>query len=112
MARVPRPGVAWGLAAAAGLALLSPCAARQLDSHKAPRLIWGGTSGGFNWRWTNSDVTAVRAGNARPALSVKSAETKDFDPEGYDYLKCSVRPLSLVGSIVSYRRDLYWEGGA
>ena len=80
--------------------------------------VWSGTSGGYHWRWTTSDLSAVRPGVPSSFSAAKyerrtNSLLKDEKEDPVDsYVECAVRPLSIVGSIASYERSYYWEGGA
>jgi hypothetical protein len=92
-------------------AFVVAAAAAQGPASKAA-VIWTGPSGGYRWTWSPTDVTAHK-GAARPSLSLRRALAPQDDRlEGLTVYQCAVRPLSVVGSLLSYRRDDYWEGGA
>lgn len=76
-----------------------------------PVTYWSGRSGGYSWRFTTQDVTAA---GRRPSLSLRRKLVgKAFgELDGYSAYRISVEPLSLVGSLLCYRRDDYWDGGA
>ncbi len=88
------------------------------DPASAPVVVyWHGVSGGLQWRWTSDDITA-RNGAGRLAYSVKRTlkqEAKvgaEHDTDVNSYWEVNCRMLSVVGSLLSYERDDYWEGGA
>jgi hypothetical protein len=72
---------------------------------------WSGRAGGYGWRFTTSDITAT---GKKPRLSLqrKLIGKARGELEGYTAYRITVEPLSLVGSLLCYRRDDYWEGGA
>jgi hypothetical protein len=75
------------------------------------RTHWTGRSGGYAWSFTSRDVSAVQG--RRTALSLRQALFPSKpDMEGLTAYETTVRPLSLVGSLLSFRRDDYWSGGA
>lgn len=82
----------------------------------APKTTWRATSGGCEWQGTSKDIKVF--GAARESLSLarmlfpKATKSGPDDDDGYTVYTCTVRPLSLVGRLLSYRRDDYWEGGA
>ena len=81
--------------------------------------IWSGVSGGYRWQWTTMDLSAARAAGGKAVFSARAFERRtsqqlkeqQIDPVD-SYVECSIAPLSVVGSIASYERDYYWEGGA
>ena len=75
------------------------------------RLAWSGKSGGYVWQFSRRDLTARRAG----AVTVFSAARRLRDgayPEGSETSEVTASPLSLVGTLLSYREDHTWSGGA
>ena len=81
--------------------------------------IWKGVSGSFRWTWTTAEFTARSAGTGRSVFSASTFEKrsnptlKETTEEPWEgYLECAIHPLSVAGSIASYERDYYWEGGA
>lgn len=83
------------------------------------RSLWSGASGGFDWRVSATDITGARSGSGRGPVSLKrrlgiagKGKRGNPDLEGLSVYEVKVRPLSLVGSLLCYRRDDYWEGGA
>lgn len=109
----------WGLC---GCALLAAGPSEGQAPHRRAAksaTIWSGTSGGYRWKWTTSDLAAYRVGVDRPVFTAKAYEKHTsplFKGDTSDpvdtYADCTIQPLSIVGSIVSYERDYYWEGGA
>ena len=104
-----------------GLTLLPVTVSAQAPHRSAstPETIWSGTAGSFQWRWTTSELLARSSSTGREVFSAASfekrsnptlKETTEQPWEGY--LECTIKPLSIVGSIASYERDYYWEGGA
>lgn len=78
---------------------------------------WVGHSGGYVYRWTKQDLTATDATTKRPVYSVTQALKQEFgkpepDDSGFSHYEVRFVPLSVVGSLLSYERDDYWEGGA
>ena len=57
-------------------------------------------------------MMALRPEGQAPVFSAARQIRKEMDPDGFDSLECSARPLSLVGSLLTYRQDDYWTGGA
>lgn len=97
-----------------------PTGAKQPPSKT---LYWTAKADGFTYRWTARDLTAANIRTGKPAYSVVQALKKELGPSiAADYAKDEVRPedhyevsfapLSVVGSLLSYERDDYWEGGA
>lgn len=87
--------------------------------NKKTETVWTGTAGSFRWKWTTANLTAASASTGRTAFSALAFEKrtstllKDEKEDPIDtYVECSIQPLSIVGSIVCYQRDYYWEGGA
>ncbi|HLJ55368.1 MAG TPA: hypothetical protein VKT77_10040 [Chthonomonadaceae bacterium] len=115
----PGPWSAAVCAAAFTFALfggLPACAQLRHDRPARPETIWHGESGGYDWLWTTADLKAL---HFRPVFSARAYEYKvntqlkeeEKDPVD-SYLECTIQPLSIVGSLASYERDYYWEGGA
>lgn len=79
--------------------------------------VWSGTSSRYHWRWTTADLFATDLSSRRVfsvAAREKEARNKEDagDPIENFYIECTIQPLSIVGTIVSYERDYYWSGGA
>lgn len=78
--------------------------------------IWTGQSGGYTWRWTTADLTATPSSDAgHTAFSAKKVERKAARAETNEVqtsFECSLTLLSVAGTLASYQRDYYWEGGA
>jgi hypothetical protein len=78
--------------------------------------FWTGKAGGVTYRWTDQDLTATIGTAGKPAFSVVQALKKEFGKpdadNGYSYYEVTFLPLSAVGSLLSYERDDYWDGGA
>ncbi len=79
-------------------------------------LLWTGKADGVTYRWTGQDLTATLDSTGKVSYSVVQTLKQEFgkpDPEnGYSYYQVNFLPLSAVGSLFSYERDDYWEGGA
>lgn len=114
--------VRMGLAMAVALLCIGCGVSAQQLRHDRPaknEIVWSGTSGGYRWKWTTADLAAFRPGAVRASFSALGFEKrtnqqlKDEKSDPVDtYLECTIVPLSIVGSLVSYERDYYWEGGA
>jgi hypothetical protein len=67
-------------------------------------------------RWTDGDLAAMRTGSTRPVYSVAAALKREFrKPDvdnGFSYYAVAFTPRSVVGTLLSYERDDYWDGGA
>jgi hypothetical protein len=98
-----------------GLLLLTIVVAAATAGTAAPKkpatsaTFWSGRSGGFTWSFTGKDVRATGNGGS---LSLRQVLFPTGDPAGTGHSESKVSPLSLVGSLISYRRDDYWDGGA
>lgn len=79
-------------------------------------VIWASRAAGVNYRWTEQDLTATVGSQRTPAFSLARELKKDFGkPEPDDVLtfyEVTFQPLSAVGSLLSFERDDYWDGGA
>lgn len=84
-------------------------------------VYWTSRSGGYIYRWTGQDLTATNASTKKTVFSVVQALKKEFgNPtpddadtiDARDHYEVSFLPLSVVGSLLSYERDDYWDGGA
>ncbi|MBC7805100.1 MAG: hypothetical protein H7145_03010 [Akkermansiaceae bacterium] len=101
-----------GLLLVLGLAFIA-----RVEAQTSP-VYWSGRAGGYAYRWTARDLTATSRPSGKVAYSVVAAlkgekgnRTPDaVEPE--DHYEVSFFPLSVVGSLLSYERDYYWEGGA
>ncbi len=104
------------LVALGGTVVSAPVLAQTLPKTR----YWTGSSGGFRYRWTTRDLAATDAATNHPVYSVvaalkhemksDAADIGEVSPE--DHYEVSFFPLSVVGSLLSYERDDYWEGGA
>jgi hypothetical protein len=78
--------------------------------------FWTVKTGDVTYRWTDEDLTATIGSATKPAFSVVHALKKEFGKpdadNGYSYYEVTFLPLSAVGSLLSYERDDYWDGGA
>lgn len=83
---------------------------------KPGSVFWTSKADGVIYRWTEKDLTATVGAAGTPSYSVAHALKKEFGkPEadnGYSSYEVSFQPLSAVGSLLSYERDDYWDGGA
>ena len=101
-----------------GVLLSAPLLAQTPGAKPAPTgsVYWTGKAAGVTYRWTDQDLTATLDSSGKVAYSVVQALKKEFgkpDPEnGYSYYEVTFLPLSAVGSLFSYERDDYWDGGA
>ncbi len=87
-------------------------------------VYWTRSCGGFVYRWTSADLTATNFATKKVSFSVAQALKNEFDKSDEsgaaspgetatnDHYEVSFVPLSIVGSLLSYERDDYWEGGA
>jgi hypothetical protein len=104
-----------GLLAAAAIGSVSRTQG-QKSALKRAETLWAGKSGGYTWNWTTADLTAApSSASGRTAFSANKAERKVAGAatnEVQTYFECSITPLSVVGTLVSYERDYAWEGGA
>jgi hypothetical protein len=97
---------------ALGFVILAGALLLGLQPVAAVKLFWSGKSGAYTWRWTDADITA---GNRRTTLSLKKRLFPRWgkkEMEGLTYFSSDVKPLSLVGSLLSYERQDWWAGGA
>jgi hypothetical protein len=82
----------------------------------AKAVFWSGQADGVRFQWTDRDLTATVGGAAKPAFSIVRMLKKEFgkpEPDnGYSIYEVAFFPLSAVGSLLSYERDDYWDGGA
>lgn len=79
--------------------------------HPRGKTIWSGTSGGYYWKWTTEDVTARRSvTSAQTKFSLNKQERPNYDPTWRDY-EFKMTVLSVVGPIVSYKAETYYDGG-
>ena len=103
------------LTGALALVVSAPVALLAAPSNKT---LWKAASAGYRWDGTAKDIRVVSDLGGNNALFLahllfpKASKAGPDDDDGYTVYKCTVRPLSLVGSLLSYRRDAYWEGGA
>ncbi len=105
--RAARPVVLCGMAACSLAAHLTAAGAV-----KGPSAIWSAPVAGVRWKWTPRDLTA--SGTAVPggSFSLKRALFPEGIPDGFTEFQSTVRPLSLFATVLCYRRDDYWSGGA
>lgn len=98
-----------------------PLSAQLLAPPAAPKRTTGATfwttrAAGVTYRWTDQDLTATVERRAKPVYSVVRALKKEFGkPEAdsvFTYYEVNFLPLAVVGSLLSYERDDYWDGGA
>ncbi len=98
------------------LALVVSAPVALFAAPNSAKTVWEARSGGCVWRGTSTDITVY--GAARHSLSLarllfpQATKAGPDGDDGYTVYSCTVRPLSLVGKLLSYRRDDYWEGGA
>lgn len=93
------------------LATVLAAAAVPVSAQKGgEKVYWTGSSGGYRWRFTSRDITASKAG--APFSLARRMYPRPPDMEGLTAYANNVTPLSLVGSRISFRQDVYWEGGA
>jgi hypothetical protein len=91
----------------------------------AGSIIWAGRAAGVHYRWTDQDLTATVGAQGNPALSLVRAKPafslarelkREFGKPDTDdvltFYEVGFQPLSAVGSLLSYERDDYWDGGA
>lgn len=101
-----------------GVLLTTPLLAQKPTGKRRTtgKVYWTGQVAGISYRWTEQDLTATVGAAAKPAYSVVQALKKEFgkpEPDnGYSEYAVAFRPLSVVGSLLSYERDDYWSGGA
>ena len=122
----------WGMAllgiglifgALAGVAGIEPQAAGATpispQGEKAAHTIWAGESGGFAIRWTTADIQAQPLkGPDRLVFSAAQLARRDFQTfisppnldgsEGHITYERKFTLLSVVGSIISFRDELYY----
>lgn len=105
-----------------GMAIVPPVAA-QTGSAKGgttpAKAYWAGSSGGFNYRWTANDLTATDAATKRTVFSLAQSlkrehklDSAEVETRPEDHYQVSFLPTSVVGPLLSYERNDYWEGGA
>ena len=87
------------------------------DKHKpVGSLYWSGHTGGYAYRWTERDLTATADSSGKPVFSVARAVKQAFGKpdadNGYTFYEVTFWPLSTVGTLLSYERDDWWDGGA
>lgn len=99
------------------LLVLSVLLTARVEAQNSP-VYWSGRAGGYEYRWTARDLTATSRASEKVAYSVAAAlkgEKGNRAPDAVepeDHYEVSFFPLSVVGSLLSYERDYYWEGGA
>ena len=101
-----------GVLFTAPLPAQTPAAKRS----KPGSIFWTSKAAGVTYRWTEKDLTATVGAAGTPSYSVARALKKEFGkPEadnGYSSYEVSFQPLSAIGTLLSYERDDYWDGGA
>jgi hypothetical protein len=98
----------------AGISLFAQTPAGKKPA--AGSAYWSVKTGGVTYHWTDEDLTAAIGSTPMPAFSVVHALKKEFGKpdadNGYSYYEVTFLPLAAVGSLLSYERDDYWDGGA
>jgi len=71
---------------------------------------WTGRSGGRAWRWAAADLTA---GSFSLRGQWRALNPHDpADDEVQTSFEATAQPLAVVGTLLSYREDQSWDGGA
>jgi hypothetical protein len=86
--------------------------AGAMSAQAAAKVVWSGDSGGYNWVWTDSNLTATRPDAKVPSLSLRQLLRTEPDKEVQTYRSISVQVLSVVGPLASVKVMDEWDGGA
>ncbi len=103
--------------------LLLPCQLQtQAQTHATVKhkpvgsVYWFGQAGGYTERWTARDLTAIDGSTGKSVYSVMRTLKQEFGTpnadNGYTFYEVTFWPLSTVGTLLSYERDDWWDGGA
>lgn len=115
--RKRRIGLALVCAVSLGSIATVGAAVREAARTSGVPTFWAGESGGYRFRWTRHDLTAVRADRKGTIYSARRDILAEYDKIYKEEAaqdpgqKCDasteLRPLSLVGPILSYQREDY-----
>ncbi|MBM3458236.1 MAG: hypothetical protein FJX77_06860 [Armatimonadetes bacterium] len=88
------------------------CEAEGAQPGQPGGVLWQGWSGGYQWTWSRTNLSVRPPRPLEPWTFREKSQPKPDDLDGLTTLETRISPLSLVGSVVSVRKDEYWDGGA